>query len=190
MATTQRTMTAKELQALPDDGRRYELIEGELQVMSPAEARHGRVVARLTGPLAEHVWAHGLGEVFGAETGFQIARNPDTVRAPDAAFVRQERVEEVGDTDDWWPGAPDLAVEVISPDDSYTKVREKVAAWLDAGCRMVLVIDPRRREVEIYRARTDVRVLTEADAIDGGDVVPGWSLLVSRLFATRRAGAQ
>lgn len=188
MATTTRPMTAKELATLPDDGQRYELLAGELKSMSPSKPRHGRVAARFTGPLETYVSAHELGEVFGAETGFKIASDPDTVRAPDAAFVRQERIDEVGDTDDWWPGAPDLAVEVISPDDRYTEVKQKIGAWLDAGCRMVIVIDPRRREVEVYRSRVSMQVLAEGDVIDGGDVVPGWSLPVAQIFSLRRGG--
>ncbi len=184
MATAQGTMTAEELAELVarDDGQRYELIAGQLEVMSPAKPRHGRIVGRLTGPLEEYVRARGLGEVYGAETGFLLGRNPDTVRGPDVAFVRRERVQAVGDTDDWWPGAPDLAAEVMSPDDTYRKVRQKARAWLDAGCRMVLVVDPRRRVVEVYRARDRVRTLTEADVIDGEEVVPGWSLPVAQLF--------
>src|SRR5690606_26347822 len=117
--------TAEELAVLvaqADDGRRYDLVAGELEVMSPAKPRHGRIVGRLTGPLEAHVRSHHLGEVFGAETGFLLAREPDTVRGPDVAFVRRERVQAVGDTDDWWPGAPDLAAEVLSPNDSYSTV--------------------------------------------------------------------
>jgi Uma2 family endonuclease len=186
MATTQRTVTADELAVLAarDAGRlRYELIAGELEVMSPAKPRHGRVIGRLTSSLGPHVLARGLGEIFGAETGFMLARNPDTIRAPDVAYVRREQVLAVGDTDDWWPGAPDLAVEVLSPEDSYSKTREKVALWLGAGARLVLVVDPRRRIVEVHRPGMSPLELTEADAIDRGDVVPGWSLPVARLFA-------
>jgi len=178
-------VTAEELAELVarDDEHRYELIAGELEVMAPARPRHGRIIGRLTSSLGPYILAHGLGEIFGAETGFCLARDPDTVRAPDVAFVRRERVAEVGDTDDWWPGAPDLAVEVLSPEDRYSQVRQKVGMWLAGGARLVLVVDPRRLLVEVHRPGEPVRELTEADAIDGLDVVPGWTLPVAELFA-------
>jgi Uma2 family endonuclease len=132
--------------------------------------------------LAQYVQAHDLGEVFAAETGFKLAANPDTVRAPDVAFVRRERADEVGDTDGYWPGAPDLAVEVISPGDLYTEVEETVLAWLEAGTRMVIVLNPRRRTAQVYRSPNQVRVLLEGDTLDGEDVVPGWTLPVAALF--------
>jgi Uma2 family endonuclease len=187
MTIAQRLVTAEDLAALAarDDGQaRYELIAGELAVMSPAKPRHGRIIGRFTSALGPFVLDRSLGEVFGAETGFLLGRHPDTVRAPDVAFVRRERVLAVGDTDDWWPGAPDLAVEVLSPDDTYSEVRQKVGLWLGAGARMVLVVDPRRRVVEVHRAATPLRELTEADVLEGEEVVPGWSLPVARLFET------
>lgn len=186
MATAHRTMTAEAFAALVarDDRQRYELIRGELEIMSPAKPRHGRIVGRFAAALGAYVLAHALGEVFGAETGFLLGRNPDTVRGPDVAFVRREQVETIGDTDDWWPGAPDLAVEVLSPDDRYSSVREKVALWIQAGARMVIVVDPRRRIVEVHSPGPVLHELTEHDTIDGAEVVPGWSLPVVQLFAT------
>ena len=179
-------VTAEELAEVVarDDEHRYELVAGELEMMSPAKPRHGRIVGRLTGPLQTYVRARRLGEVYGAETGFLLGRNPDTVRGPDVAFVRRERVAQVGDTDDWWPGAPDLAAEVLSPDDSYSKVRQKVGLWLSGGARLVLVVDPRRRIVEVHHPGEPLRELTEGDTIDGEDVVPGWRLPVAELFTT------
>ncbi len=110
--------------------------------------------------------------------------DPDTVRAPDAAFVKRERVEKVGRVADYWPGAPDLAVEVVSPNDTYAQVTEKALAWLEAGTLMVLVLDPgeARHTVTVYRSATDIRVLSEEDSIDGADVVPGWKLSIAELF--------
>ena len=133
--------------------------------------------------LAQHVQTNGLGQVYAAETGFKLASNPDTVRAPDAAFIRRERLDEGKSVEGYWPGAPDLAVEVISPDDRYTEVEEKVFDWLDAGARMVIVINPRKHSVSVYRSRSDIAVLTESDSLDGGDVVPGWRVPVKDLFA-------
>jgi Uma2 family endonuclease len=139
-------------------------------------------VVNLTTPLDQHVRANNLGAVYASETGFQIASNPDTVRAPDVAFVRRERLAEVGEVEGYWPGAPDLAVEVISPGDTYSEVEEKVLEWLGAGVRLVVVVNPRKRAVTVYRSRTDIVVLTEDEVIEGGNVVPGWTMPVASLF--------
>jgi Uma2 family endonuclease len=183
MATTHQLMTAEELLRLPDDGYRSELARGELRKMAPAGHIHGRVAINVTTPLDRHVRDHHLGVVYAVETGFKLASNPDTVRAPDAAFIRRERVEEVGDLEGYWPGAPDLAVEVISPGDTYTDVQEKVFDWLEAGTRMVILVMPRKRIVTVYRSMTDMIMLTEHDTLDGGDVVPGWKIPVRELFS-------
>ena len=167
---------------MPDDGSRYELVRGELRTMKPAGHPHGRVAMRIAWPLAQHVEERGLGTVYAAETGFLRARDPDTVRAPDAAFVRREHVEEVGETEGYWPGAPDLAVEVVSPGDAYTEVEGKVAEWLRSGARMVIVVDQSNRAVKIHRSLTAVAVLTEDDEIDGAEEVREWRLPVRRLF--------
>lgn len=183
MSTTIQPTTANDLLRMPDDGFRYELVRGELTKMSPAGNKHGRYAANITGSLVPHVKANRLGAVYAAETGFWLKSEPDTVRAPDVAFVSQKRLDEVGDVDGFWPGAPDLVVEVISPSDAYTEVEEKVFEWLGAGARMVVVVDPRKRTVTVYRSLTDIRVLTEEDTLDGGDVVPGWTMTVKEIFA-------
>lgn len=176
-------VTADDLLRMPDDGLRRELVRGELRVMTPAGHWHGRVAMRIGVRLARHVEENGLGVVYAAETGFRIGTDPDTVRAPDVAFVRQERAQEVPDARGYWPGAPDLAVEVVSPEDTYGEVEEKVFDWLDAGCRMVVVVSPRKRTATIYRSRTDIVALTEGEELDGGDVAPGWRLPLRELFA-------
>jgi len=183
MATTHHLMTAEELLRLPDDGYRYELVRGELRRMAPAGHIHGRVAINVTTPLDRHVRAHDLGVVCAAETGFKLASNPDTVRAPDVAFIRRERVQEVGDAEGYWPGAPDLAVEVISPSDTFADVQEKVFDWLEAGTRMVILVMPRKRAVTVYRSLADMMMLTEHDMLDGGDVVSGWKIPVRELFS-------
>jgi Uma2 family endonuclease len=182
MATANQLVTAEELLRMPDDGYRYELVRGELRKMAPAGHLHGRIAINVTTPLDRHVRAHNLGTVYAAETGFKLASNPDVVRAPDVAFIRRERVEEVGDVEGYWPGAPDLAVEVISPSDTYSDVEEKVFDWIEAGTRMVVLVIPRKRTVTIYRSLTDIVMLTEHDTLDGGDVVPGWKIPVSEVF--------
>jgi len=175
-------MTAEELLKMPDDGFRYELIQGELIKMTLGGHEHGGIAANLALPLGQHVKANRLGEVYATGTGFQLASNPDSVRAPDVAFVRRERVEAVGRSDGYWPGAPDLATEVISPGDLYIDVEQKVFDWLTAGTRMVIVVNPKRQSATVYRSVGKIAVLSADDTIDGGDVVPGWTMSVSDLF--------
>ncbi|MDQ1557424.1 MAG: hypothetical protein QOD32_484 [Pyrinomonadaceae bacterium] len=138
---------------------------------------------RLAIPLGKFVAENKLGEVYAAETGFKLKTNPDTVRAPDVSFIRQERVEQVGDTEGFWPGAPDLAVEVNSPGDRIGEVEEKVQAWLNAGARLVWVVSPKLRVVTVCRSLNDIETLTEKDTLDGGEVVPGFRFPVAELFA-------
>ena len=183
MATAQKLMTAEELLRLPDDGQRHELIAGELRTMAPSGEEHGAIGMMVGTSLNNHVLAHRLGRVLGAETGFLLTSSPDTVRAPDVAFISRERAG-TEPMKGYRPGVPDLAVEVISPNDLYTEVEEKVAEWLAHGTRMVIVINPRQRTVKVHRSTTEVRHLTVDDTIDGEDVVPGWTMPVRALFAT------
>jgi Uma2 family endonuclease len=181
--TTQvRDITADELLQLPDAGFRYELIRGELKKMAPAGNEHGSLAALFTGLLITYVRAQRLGKVYAAETGFKIASDPDTVRAPDVAFISQKRLDEVGPVQGYWPGAPDLAVEVISPSDLYTEVSEKVAEWLQAGSKMVVVVNPRTQQVLVHLSPTVVKVFGVSDTLEGGEVVPGWQLSIAELF--------
>lgn len=183
MDVVRQQVTADELLHMPDDDFRYELVRGELRRMNPAGNVHGRVVMSFAWRLARHVEENRLGTVYAAETGFRLSSDPDTVRAPDVAFVSRDRVEAIGDIEGFWPEAPDLAVEVISPGDSYADVEEKVFDWLDAGTKMVVVINPRQRSATVYKSPTDIAALAEADVLDGGDVVPGFELAVREIFA-------
>lgn len=182
MTTTLQRSTASELYAMPDDGFRYELVKGELRRMSPSGSEHGAIIINVSMFLAQYVRANKLGVCFGAETGFKLASDPDTVRAPDVAFIRQERIPESGITKKFWPGAPDLAVEVLSPGDTYSEVNEKVQDWLTAGTRAVWIVDPRRRIVSVYSSMKDVTFFSEEDELDGGNVVPGFRCQVSEIF--------
>lgn len=182
MTTMTTLMTAEQLFAMPHNGCRYELLNGELRQMTPAGAGHGAVVVNLTGPLSQHVRARNMGVVFGAETGFIIGRNPDTVRAPDIAFVRRERIPESGLPQGYWPGAPDLAVEVVSPGDTIYEVDEKVEAWLRAGALAVWVVNPKRRTVTVSRADGTTTLLSAGDELTGEDTVPGFRCRVSDIF--------
>ena len=178
----QRLLTADDLAKQPDDGTRYELVKGVLRKMPPAGFEHGICAAEIGSRLNVHVRTHQLGYVCCAETGFKIAQNPDTVRAPDAAFVSQVSIERQGIVRGYWEGAPDLAVEVISPGDTYAEVAEKVEEWLAAGCTMVWIINPRRETVEVYRSNEDFAILRGTDTLDGGDVVEGFQCLVQDIF--------
>ena len=180
--TKSKLMTVEELLAMPDDGYRYELVKGELVKMSPASHEHGREGNRVNVSMSVHVYANGLGETYLAETGFVLERSPDTVLAPDVSFVRKEREEAARHVPGYFPGPPDLAVEVISPNDRLTEVAAKVADWLAYGTRMVVVVNPRNRTVQVHTADGVVE-LTEADTLEGGDVVPGWSMAVADIFS-------
>ena len=182
MATQTRLITAEELFNMPDDGYRYELVRGEIRKMAPASFFHGTSAMRIGAPLAIYVIENGLGEVCAAETGFRIGSNPDHVLAPDVAFVNRERLEDIGEIGSFFPGAPDLVVEVISPSDRLTQVGEKVRDWLDAGTRMVIVVNSRRRDVTVHLPGKEPVTLTEEDTLDGGDIVPGWTIPVKEIF--------
>jgi Uma2 family endonuclease len=175
-------LTAEDLLKKPRDGYRYELAKGELIKEPPAGNIHGKRTMRLGWRLAHHVEANELGAVFAAETGFRLATNPDTVRAPDVAFITRTRIEELGEFEGFWPGAPDLAVEVISPGDSYTEVNEKANEYLSAGATAVWVVDERRRTITVCRSLTDITILTEGDVLEGGDIIPGFSCAVAEVF--------
>jgi Uma2 family endonuclease len=175
-------MTADQLLRLRADGSRYELLHGELRKMPPSGFEHGHVTMNIGHSLNAHVTAHDLGVVCAAETGFKLASNPDHVRAPDVAFVDRNRVKAAGMVEGFWAGAPDLAVQVMSPSDSYSDVEEKVIDWLAAGTRMVVVANPKKRTATVYRSATQIVILSEDQLLDGADVVPGWSIRVKDIF--------
>jgi Uma2 family endonuclease len=175
-------MTADDLLQLPDDDCRYELVRGELKRMAPAGHEHGRVAVRFTWRLAQHVESRNLGAVYAAETGFLLAKNPDTVRAPDAAFVSRQKLDATGAVEGYWPGAPNLAVEVVSPGDTYSEVEEKATEWLAAGAALVLVLNPRKRTVTAYRSLSDITILDEAATLDLDEIVPGFQVAVVDIF--------
>lgn len=148
--------------------------------MSPGGARHGRIGVRVASLIDRHAGEAGV--VFGADTGFVLERDPDTVRAPDAAFVARERAEAVGDTKFFWPGPPNFAVEVVSPSDTFTEVEEKALLWLRCGTALVLVLDPERRSATVYSGDGEARMHREPDVLDLDAGVPGWRPAVSELF--------
>jgi len=163
-------ITAEDLVHVTLPGKRVELVRGVLRVREPAGLPHGRITLNLARRLADHTETNGLGQIYVGDTGFTLARGPDIVRAPDIAFICRERIpnpEPVGFPDT----APDLVVEVLSPNDRPGEVLAKIADWLSAGTRLVWVIDPERRLARAYRLDGSEAI---GSVLEGEDVVPGF----------------
>ncbi len=182
MSAITRLMTAEDLWVLPSNDQRHELVRGELRTMAPAGFNHGVVINQLAFLLTQHVKANRLGRVTGAETGFVLSRNPDTVRGPDIGFVSMERVKVAGRPEKFWEGAPDLAVEIVSPSDTVDEVEGKVDDYLAAGTPLVWVVSPRRKTVTTYRANRKPHVVAEGDMLSGEEVVAGFEIPVVAIF--------
>ena len=180
MSTTTHLMTAEELIRLPDDSMCHELIKGELLTMPPPGDQHGAVTMNLTGPLFNYVKANNLGVLRAAETGFKLESNPDTVLAPDIAFIARERVGPP--VPGYREGAPDLVVEVMSQWDSVPKAARKAVLWLELGARSVWLVNPRQRTVEVWRTDSERSLFHETDELVD-DTVPGFRIKVSEIFA-------
>jgi len=175
-------MTAEELWKIRPDNMRHELVRGELRTMAPAGFEHGAVGMRLALALANYVEEKNLGVVVLAETGFTIERDPDTVRAPDIAFIRQDKIPKSGLPKKFWEGTPDLVVEVVSPSDRSSEVEEKVKNWLECGTAMVWVLNSTKRTLTLCRSGVANQTFGVDDVIDGRDVVPGFKLPLKRIF--------
>jgi Uma2 family endonuclease len=177
--------TAEQLLSARHEESRLELVKGDLIVMSPASSEHGRIASRILIRLGTHVETNDLGETFAAETGFLIESDPDTVRAPDAAFVSYERMSEVDQSVAYLPLAPELVVEVISPNDSSSDVEAKAEQWLGAGSMIVLVADPKNETFRIYRSKSEIQVLHSGETFSSGSVCQNWQLSVNDVFKIR-----
>lgn len=182
-AAESRLLTAEEFFALPGDDR-AELVDGVVVMVPPASHTHGSVNSRLLSRLAAHVYGGKLGEVYDSSTGFLLRRDPDLVRAPDVAFVSAARVPLLQQGK---PGsvalAADLAVETLSPSNTASEMQRKTDEYLRHGTRLVWVIDPDERTAVAYAPDAPVRWLAEGDALDGGAVVPGFSVPLAFVFA-------
>jgi Uma2 family endonuclease len=179
-AVKEKLLTAKELFAMGDIGP-CELVEGVIVKMTPTVMKHGIIVTRVSKVLDIFVQEHKLGQVGAGDVGFITKRDPDTVRAADVLFIAAGRLAGV-EGEGFLPIAPDLAVEVVSPGDRWSEVLTKVNEYLAAGVRLVWVVDPRTETVHVYRLGR-VEQLSADDTLDGGDVLPGFALLVSEIFA-------
>ncbi len=160
----------------------WELVRGELREMAPPGGEHGVRTMRLGTRLSNFVEAKQLGTVFAAETGFLIAEDPDTVRGPDVSFIALARSPERW-PGGWIPICPDLVVEVVSPNDRIGEIEDKVADWLSAGVPLMWVVYPGSHTIQVHRPGEGVRILNETDALDGEEVVPGFTLPVREIFS-------
>ncbi len=175
-------LTAEDLLNLPEDGCQYELEEGRLIRMPPSGPRASIVAATIVYLLSVWVRPRKLGVVGGADFGFLVAHNPDTIRAADVVFYRAERIPQSGIPARYWDLAPDLAVEVLSPSNRPGKVLRKVGEYLDAGTALVWMLDPEQRRATVFRADGSVTVLGEDGVLDGEDVLPGCTLALSEVW--------
>lgn len=178
-----RPWTVADLLARADDEHHYELVRGDLMMMSPASPVQGRYAERLSRALGQYVEDHDLGEVYTAEPGFVLQPEPEVIiRAPDVAFVAKARIPPPDQQAGFWPLAPDLAVEVISPSETAEAVQTKVTDYLAAGTRLVWLVYPTSRVVLVYQSPTHIRQLGIDDTLEGGDVLPGFHYPLRRLF--------
>jgi len=174
-----RLATEEDLRAIPKDGQKYELVDGEVRV-SPAGDRHSVIALHLGSLLLTFVRQHGLGHVMGADAGFRLPSG--NVRSPDVSFVAAGRFPNDAPPEDYGAIAPDLAVEVISPGDRPRYVLDKVGEYLEAGVRLVWVIDPRNARAVAYRSLTDLDEIDAAGPLEGGEVLPGFTCRLSDLL--------
>lgn len=151
-------------------------------MMTPASYDHGRIEVELIYRLTHFVRQQALGEVAPSDTGFLLSRDPDTVRCADVAFICQERIDPPGRQGPYYPGAPDLAIEIVSPTDRAGEIDEKVQDWLHHGCQVVWLVNPKWRTVTIYRGGADISMLTEADELTALSLLPGFRLPIRQIF--------
>ena len=182
-ATEKVLLTAEDFWQLPNDGQKHELVAGELTHMPPSGFLHGTVAGSFARLLGEHVAKYNLGAISVAEAGYRLRQDPDTVRAPDVAFVSKDRILARGKPEKFWEGAPDLAVEVVSPNDRFDDVVEKVQEYLLAGAHLVWVALPRTKVVMVYRANGEGKLIREDKELSGENVLSGFVCLVRNIFA-------
>lgn len=184
MSTATALITVKQFWELCGDGRNRELVAGEVVELAPGSVEHGGVAGEALFVLKAFLRQNPqIGQVLANDTGFLLSRDPDTVRGPDIAFVRRERLANIPRRG-FFPGAPDLAVEVVSPNDLAQEVERKVQEYLAAGTAMVWVLYPGTKHLVVYRPSGEARVLSEKDALEGADLLPGFTCKVEEFFRT------
>lgn len=182
MATQRTLVTAEDLLRPPYSSIRCELVDGEVIEMTPTGESHGVVSLALGEAIRAHVRSRKLGRAYGAETGFRLSRNPDTVLAPDVAFVAAQRLPTGRPSRAFLQIAPDLVVEVVSPSDSAAEIQRRVEQWLDAGLRLVWVAYPDTESIAVFPVGSTFARLKIDDTLDGSDVLPGFSVPLRELF--------
>ncbi|MBN1284241.1 MAG: Uma2 family endonuclease [Anaerolineae bacterium] len=181
----EKLITAGEMFETPGFDKGYELVKGEIVKMSPSGTEHMTVAAWLIHLLTLHTEAHDLGDITTSEGGFLLSTDPDTVRAPDAGFIAKARI--ITPTPrGYFPGAPDFAAEVVSPNDRAKDIHDKVIDYLSSGTRLVWVVYPGSRTVIVYKPAGEAHIFGPDDVLDGGDVLPGLSLPVREIFKKLR----
>jgi Uma2 family endonuclease len=186
MSVKQQLVTAEELWEMPDvPDRRIELVDGEVVQVSPAGAVHTKIMFMLAKTLDNFVSRNGLGEVMPDNLAFVLQRGPDRVRVPDVSFIAAAHVPAEGLPEGFWEGPPTLAVEVVSPHDRANDIHERVQDYLAAGTQQVWVLWPRTRSVTVYVVDGAPRELGPDAVLDGGEVLPGFTVQVSDLFEIR-----
>ena len=174
-------LTAEDLDQIRLPDKSTELVHGRLVVREPPSTEHGRIQANLAYFITDHVRRNQLGLVFGQDTGFRIASDPDTVRGADVAFVSRDRDAEIPRRG-YAALAPDFVAEILSPDDRPGEYLAKVAQWLDAGTRLVWAIDPQRAEARVHRADGSLTIVAQDALLDGEAVLPGFSCRLSEVL--------
>jgi Uma2 family endonuclease len=183
-------MTPEEFLLYPLSDVKAELVRGELRVTPPPGAPHGCAAVNLVLLIGAYAKAHGLGQVFADGFGYELIDLPRTVRVPDASFVRAERLPAGGFKPGLFQGAPDLAIEVLSPGETASELQEKLDDYRVSGTPLVWVVDPIRRTVTVVASDAPSRSLREDERLDGGGVIPGFSCSVADIFeGIARTGA-
>lgn len=183
MTTAKKLLTADDLMSMPDDGKRYELVRGELIAMPPTSHNPGRVAARFGRRIGNFAEERDLGHDVAADTGIHIEHNPDTVRAPDYAFISYERAAQPPPLRGFAEVVPDLVVEVVSPSDRQPDIDAKTQMWLEVGVRLALVVYPETQEVHAHHDDGSVVRYGTEDTVVGDPVLPGFACSVADIFA-------
>jgi Uma2 family endonuclease len=183
MATRSR-LTANDLWALGEGDRKLELVNGRIVEMAPPGGIHGRVILRISSMLDQYLRQHGGGEALAGDVGFvlHLPTDQERVRGPDVAFVSSNRLPDGRLPEGFVQGAPDLAVEVLSPSDTSMEVQQRVRDFLEGGARLLWVIAPQARTVTVYRADGTARLLKDEEALEGEDVLPGLMIPLADVF--------
>ena len=183
METGEKLITAREFLWMPDgENRRTELIAGKVKKRQSAWWIEGLASTEAMMPMWEYVSENDLGLVLPGMVGYHIKSDPDHVRVPSIGFISNERLKWVVDKEDFFPGAPDIAFENVTVSDTYCYMNDKISDWFEADAKLVIVLNAHDKSATVYSSRRHAKRLIEGDTLDGGDVLPGWSIPVADIF--------